>query len=397
MEDFHRTFKEKCIIHAKAQFDVESLKTVCPNIYHQIAMRDWGPFTIPVDPYFSEILWEFYASYRARQQLLKLEDRTEAFPRLTSVWVRGQEVQITPKAINSLYWLMPSQNTLEVPIEVAILLACIMKHVNINVGEIIADQFRRKDKQQATTLPFPSLVIMLCLRAECPLWRSLDKTIQVHGVITLDTKTDKEALMIKRARYAGNITPPSPVESPHIATAPANAAKAILSMIQSALKNALQPAKDKLTYLCSKVDVLQSEVTTLHQEVSTMTAHTNQPMPYDPEVVPPQVKAPRSPLDDWWVGYYNNAEIMSDEEDHHHNPPPPPQIHPVYDIDPLWAPRGVATTSYHELQTLPDRWVAPGPGLPVTLPLDPMQPIGEDTTSWVFYAITYTLKPRPNR
>ncbi|MCE3216161.1 hypothetical protein HAX54_005154 [Datura stramonium] len=199
--------------------------------------------------------------------------------------------------------LMPSRNTSEVPIEVAILLACIMKHVHINVGEIIVDQFRRKAKQQATALPFPSLVSMLCLRVECPLWRSLDKTIQVHGVINLYTKTNKKAPMIKRARYAGNMTPPSPVASPHIATAPANAgtsqtsppqdllniaqrekiqenqlvrlAKAISSMIQSALKKALQPAKDKLTHLCSKVDVLESEVTTLQQEMATFTANTN--------------------------------------------------------------------------------------------------------------------------
>ncbi|MCE3216988.1 hypothetical protein HAX54_009863 [Datura stramonium] len=139
--------------------------------------------------------------------------------------------------------LIPSRNASEVPIEVAILLACIMKHVHINVGEIIADQFRRKAKQQATALPFPSL-------------------------------TDKEALMIKRARYAGHMTPPSPVASSHIATAPANAsdfrisppqdlhniaqrakthenqlvrlAKAIPPMIQRTLKKALQPAIDTL-------------------------------------------------------------------------------------------------------------------------------------------------------
>ncbi|MCD9642484.1 hypothetical protein HAX54_029322, partial [Datura stramonium] len=41
--------------------------------------------------------------------------------------------------------LIPSQNTTEVPIEVVILIACIMDHVHINVGEIIADQFKRRD------------------------------------------------------------------------------------------------------------------------------------------------------------------------------------------------------------------------------------------------------------
>ncbi|MCD9645674.1 hypothetical protein HAX54_034740 [Datura stramonium] len=93
--------------------------------------------------------------------------------------------------------LIPSRNTSEVPIKVAILLYCIMEHVNINVREIISDQFRRKSKKQATTLPFPTLVSMLCMRDAFPLLRSLDKTIRAHGVITLATKTDKEAPMIK--------------------------------------------------------------------------------------------------------------------------------------------------------------------------------------------------------
>ncbi|MCE3050999.1 hypothetical protein HAX54_048709 [Datura stramonium] len=178
MEEFYITFKEKCIIHAEAQFYVESFKTACPDIYHQIGMRDCGPFTIPIDPYFL-----------------------------------------------------------------------------------------RKAKQQATTLPFLTFVRMLCMRVACPLLRSLDRTIRVHRVITLDTKTDKEAPMIKRARYTGNMTPPSPLASSHIVTGPANAdesqnspppdllnieqrekmhenqlvrlAKAIPSMIQSAFKKAL--------------------------------------------------------------------------------------------------------------------------------------------------------------
>ncbi|MCD7469064.1 hypothetical protein HAX54_007699 [Datura stramonium] len=119
-------------------------------------------------------------------------------------------------------------------------------------------------------------------------------------------------------------------------------------------------------------------------------------MPCDPEAVPPQVKAPKSPLDDWWMGYHNVGDIMYDEEEIHHSPPPPPQMHLVYDVDPSWAPGGVATTSYHELRTLMDRWITPGPGLPVTLPPDPMPPTTEDTTCWVFDVVTYTWKPRSN-
>ncbi|MCE0481154.1 hypothetical protein HAX54_038638 [Datura stramonium] len=332
MEDFYRTFKEKCFIHAKAKFDVESFKT-------------------------------------SMEQIMKLDDRTEAFPRLTSVWKiedKANQFQWVARviALGKPQWAVSKglihRRDLKFDARMWLYL-----HVNINVGEITVDQFRRKAKQQPTTLPFPSLVSRLCLRVECPLWHSLDNTIQVHGVITLDTKTNKESPMIKRERYVGHMTPPSPVASSHIAKAPANArasqispppdllniaqmekmhenqlvrlAKDIPSIIQSSLKKALQSARDKLTHLCSKVDVLESEVTILQQEVTTFTAHTDQSMPCDPEVVPPQVEAPISPPDDCWVGYHNNANIMSEEEELHHSPPPPPQMHLVYDVDPSWA------------------------------------------------------------
>ncbi|MCD7464929.1 hypothetical protein HAX54_000230 [Datura stramonium] len=65
MEKYYVSFKEKRSIHTKAHFEVESFKNAFPDIYYQIGMRDWGPFTIYVDPYFSELVWEFYASYKA--------------------------------------------------------------------------------------------------------------------------------------------------------------------------------------------------------------------------------------------------------------------------------------------------------------------------------------------
>ncbi|MCD9645108.1 hypothetical protein HAX54_033784 [Datura stramonium] len=229
--------------------------------------------------------------------------------------------------------LMPSQNTSELPIKVVILLVCIMEHVHINVGEIIANQFRKKAKQQATTLPFPTFVCILCLRAECPLLHSLDNAIRVHRVITLDTKIDKEALMIKWERYRGNMTPASPLASSHIASSPANTDESQTSPPPGLL------------------NIAQMEM--IHenqlQEVAILTVSTNQLTPFGPVVVPPQVEAPRSPLDDLWVGYHSNADIMCDEEEDYHNLPPPPQMHSVYDVNPSWDSGGVATTSYHEL------------------------------------------------
>ncbi|MCE3052481.1 hypothetical protein HAX54_052731 [Datura stramonium] len=153
----------------------------------KIGMRDWGPFTIPVDPYLLELVCEFYASYKAWKIILHHKDRADTIPCLLSVW-----------------------NTTQVPIKVAILFAYIVDDTHINVGEIIADQFKRKAKQQATSLPYPSLVSILCLWDSCPLFRSLDKSMRVEGVITLDTKTDKDAPALKRPRAMEDRIQPPP-------------------------------------------------------------------------------------------------------------------------------------------------------------------------------------------
>ncbi|MCD7455209.1 hypothetical protein HAX54_027421 [Datura stramonium] len=413
MEDFYIAFKEKRVIHAEAQFDEQTFKTACPDIYHQIGTRNWGPFTILVDPYLPKLVWEFYASYRARKQLMKRRGNTEAGSCLTSVWVQGQEVPVTPEAINSIYWdepipshpifrksgeqsnsipmdsqldckrLMPSLNTSKVPIKVSIFFACIMDHVHINMGEIIANQFKCKAKQQATALAFPNLVCMLCMRATCPMFRPLDRMVQANSVITLATKTDKAAPAMKRAKYTRNMTLPSSLASIHTATAPLytvepqsspppdllniaqrakmhenqllRLAKALPSMIQGAIKKALQPAKDKLASLFSTVDVLECKVGTLKQEVVALTAPSSvsQPNPCEHEEVP---KAPKSPPDDWWISYDSESEQVPNKEPHHSRPPPPP-MHSLYDVDPSWTPGGVATMSYHKLRTLPKNWV----------------------------------------
>ncbi|MCD7455068.1 hypothetical protein HAX54_026945 [Datura stramonium] len=132
MEEVYISFKEKRFIHAEGQFDAESFKTAYLDIYHQIATRDWGPFTTPIYPYLTELMWEIYASYRSRQQLLKHRSRTESFRCLTS---------------------------------------------------------------------------------------PLDRTVQANSVITLATKIDKEAPVMKWEKHTGNMTPPPPSTSIHTAAA----------------------------------------------------------------------------------------------------------------------------------------------------------------------------------
>ncbi|MCD9644393.1 hypothetical protein HAX54_032591, partial [Datura stramonium] len=75
-------------------------------------------------------------------------------------------------------------------------------------------------------------------------------TVQAKSVITLATKTNKEAPVMKREKYTGNMTPPPPSAS----------------MQTSTLKKALQPGKDKLTGLCSTIDILERKVGTFRQE-----------------------------------------------------------------------------------------------------------------------------------
>ncbi|MCE3051833.1 hypothetical protein HAX54_050934 [Datura stramonium] len=314
--------------------------------------------------------------------------------------------------------LIPSQNTREVPIEVAILISCIMDNVHINVGEIIADQFKRRAKQQATSLPYPSLVSMLCGGASCPLFRRLDKTMRADGMITLATKIDKDAPAMKQAKGTENRTPPPPYVPSNTpagqfqaaaapTTTPPNLlklaqmaqvhksqlmklAKAIPSMIQQAIKKAMQPARDKLKGLCTTVKVLENEVITLMKEVSTLTGPSaSNPTPPEPAAVPSQPEAPKSPSDDWWVGYDSVSEIVSNKEIYH-NRPPPPLILFVYNVDPSWKLGGVETTYYHELHTLLDKLVGPGPGKPLEIPPDLLRPTAKEMASWHFNAAMYS-------
>ncbi|MCD9644022.1 hypothetical protein HAX54_031992, partial [Datura stramonium] len=62
MEEYYVSFKEKRSIYVEAKFEVGSFKNAFPDIYYQIVIWDWGPFTIHIDTYFPDFVWEFYAS-----------------------------------------------------------------------------------------------------------------------------------------------------------------------------------------------------------------------------------------------------------------------------------------------------------------------------------------------
>ncbi|MCD7470763.1 hypothetical protein HAX54_010873 [Datura stramonium] len=98
-----------------------------------------------------------------------------------------------------------------------------------------------------------------------------------------------------------------------------NLTKVVLSMIQPAIKKAMQPARDKLKGLCTTFELLEGEVITLRKEVAALSGPptTSNPIPAELAVVSSPPKEPRNPPDDWWVEYDYALEIVSDEELYH--------------------------------------------------------------------------------
>ncbi|MCD7452453.1 hypothetical protein HAX54_016627 [Datura stramonium] len=301
--------EEKRSIHAKAQFEVDSFKNSFPDINDQIGMCDWGPYTILVDPYFSELVWEFYASYKARKQLLKHKGRIDTLPCLPSIWVRGIEVPITPEKINSLYWVEPIQ------------LHLIFRKKVENKGnqfQWVANMISLGQPQGAISR---DLIYHRDLNFEAHIW-----TVPADSIITLSTKTDKAASAMKRAKCTTCNTSPSASSTTstsqfHLAVVHAltppdllkiaqrakeheihilKLGKAIPSMIQTSIKKVLQPAKDELKSVCSTVEVLENEVISLREEVSALdkSPSTRNANPPEPAAVSVQLEAPKSPPDD---------------------------------------------------------------------------------------------------
>ncbi|MCD7467604.1 hypothetical protein HAX54_005133 [Datura stramonium] len=151
--------------------------------------------------------------------------------------------------------LIPSRNALKVPIEVSILLACIMDHVHINGGEIIADQFKQRAKQQATTLSFPNMVSQQCdyighQNRQRGSNYEASKVYREHDSATTSASTHTAAASLHTNEFHSSLPPDflniSQRAKMHESQV-VQLAKAIPSIIQIAIKKALYPAKDKLT------------------------------------------------------------------------------------------------------------------------------------------------------
>ncbi|MCD7465086.1 hypothetical protein HAX54_000533, partial [Datura stramonium] len=82
---------------------------------------------------------------------------------------------------------------------------------------------------------------MLCVRASCPLFRPLNKTVWANNAITLATKTDKDAPAMKQVKGTENRTPPppsvpsnTPAGQFHAAAAPTTTPPYLLKLAQMA-------------------------------------------------------------------------------------------------------------------------------------------------------------------
>ncbi|MCD9560341.1 hypothetical protein HAX54_018961 [Datura stramonium] len=91
----------------ESRFEFDYFKNDFPDIYDLFQMHDWDPFTMPLDPCFLELVQEFYASYRAQQDILKHKGRVDKMPYLSSMLIWGQIIHITLDEINFIYWDEP--------------------------------------------------------------------------------------------------------------------------------------------------------------------------------------------------------------------------------------------------------------------------------------------------
>ncbi|MCD7470972.1 hypothetical protein HAX54_011227, partial [Datura stramonium] len=57
--------------------EIDSFKVDIPDIYDQFQIRDLEPLTMPLEPYFPELVQEFYASYGEQKDMLNHSGRAD--------------------------------------------------------------------------------------------------------------------------------------------------------------------------------------------------------------------------------------------------------------------------------------------------------------------------------
>ncbi|MCD9638709.1 hypothetical protein HAX54_022846, partial [Datura stramonium] len=100
----HYTIHEGRSITTEKRFDLVGLRNDFPNITSKFADRKWHIFAEPLPKYYTSLVPMFYTSYQARKEAMKHKWKVDEFPCLSSVWIKGVEVDVTPATINALFW-----------------------------------------------------------------------------------------------------------------------------------------------------------------------------------------------------------------------------------------------------------------------------------------------------
>lgn len=85
----------------------DSQEEVVPNMEKPLTDHMWLKLIKVPSDYYPEVVLEFYTANQATQDALGYKGNVDSFTCLSSVMVRGVEVDITSEAINYLYWTEP--------------------------------------------------------------------------------------------------------------------------------------------------------------------------------------------------------------------------------------------------------------------------------------------------
>ncbi|MED6109375.1 hypothetical protein PIB30_031990 [Stylosanthes scabra] len=138
----------------------------------QIKARRWEKFTNPIQAVGHHMVKEFYAN--AWEPV-----KEKRKPYTYKTMVREKDISFAPSDIKRVLklksWydfvcrsILPTTNRSELTIERAVLIHSIIIGENVNVEEIIADQFYKfvYKTDLSSSLPFPSIIAALCLEAK---------------------------------------------------------------------------------------------------------------------------------------------------------------------------------------------------------------------------------------
>ncbi|XP_060173756.1 uncharacterized protein LOC132604317 [Lycium barbarum] len=105
--------------------------------------------------------------------------------------------------ISSRFW--PSQNETLVGINKAVLIACIMTGVHINVGRIMYYHIMDKAWQTTRSIPFPCLITALCRQFQVAVFKRVDREFQTTGFVDILRTEDDESLERQRKRARAQV------------------------------------------------------------------------------------------------------------------------------------------------------------------------------------------------